>query len=80
MLDKRHLHSYDDPKRSDTSRRSRSRVGPAVRPGTYLAKLTVDGETYEETIRVEADPDLPAGMLPEELTEYEAKERAGFVE
>jgi len=33
-----------------------------------------------ETLRVEADPEAPAGLLEEELKQFEAKQRASFVE
>lgn len=68
----------DPPKRSPGSS-SRSRTGPSVRPGVYLAKLTVDGKEFVEEIRVNSDPDFPAAMLLEELNEFEAKERPGYL-
>jgi hypothetical protein len=68
----------DPPKRSPGSS-SRSRTGPSVRPGVYLAKLTVDGKEFVEEICVNSDPDFPAAMLLEELNEFEAKERPGYL-
>ena len=69
----------DPPKRSSGSS-SRARTGPSVRPGVYLAKLTVDGKEFVEEIRVNSDPDFPAAMLLEELNAFEAKERPGYLE
>ena len=77
------LHHVQWDLRADPPRRygnSRSRVGPAVRPGVYLAKLTVDGKAFQESIHVKSDPDFPAAMLLEELNQFEAKERPGFLE
>jgi hypothetical protein len=34
-------------------------VGPMVLPGTYTAKLTVDGRTYTQSFAVVADPRVP---------------------
>src|SRR5262249_46842871 len=40
-------------------------VGPMVLPGTYSAKLTVDGKSYEQPVTVVADPrvNVPAAGL-----------------
>ena len=32
---------------------------PRVSPGTYTARLTVDGEVMEQKVQVEIDPDHP---------------------
>ena len=36
--------------------------GPAVLPGTYTARLTVDGETYEQPVEVHVDPSLEVDL------------------
>ena len=43
--------------------------GPPVPTGVYRVILTVDGKEYAETVRIEADPNLPPGTLVEEEDE-----------
>ena len=33
-----------------------AQVGPIAAPGKYTSRLTVDGETYQQTIEILADP------------------------
>lgn len=40
-----------------------------VPPGTYRVVLTVDGEQWSQTVRVEADPTLPVSTVPVEEEE-----------
>jgi hypothetical protein len=54
-------------------RRGGSRVGP----GTYTARLTVDGEAFVQKIRVEIDPDHPD---PSWITNEEQAELQEFLE
>ncbi len=58
----------------------RQRLGPPVRPGTYLAKLTVDGDEFLQEILVESDPEFPAALLMEELEELYQKESPDSIE
>jgi photosystem II stability/assembly factor-like uncharacterized protein len=39
---------------------SPNQTGPLVAPGTYTVKLTVDGQTYTQTMKVERDPKVLA--------------------
>lgn len=71
----RHLSEH----RGTDSRYARRPV-PPVSPGVYLARLTVDGEPFEQEIKVIADPESPAAMLFEELNEHERKRRPKFVQ
>jgi photosystem II stability/assembly factor-like uncharacterized protein len=42
-------------------------TGPPANPGTYRVVLSVDGVDYAQTLRVEADPNVPTAVLtPEE--------------
>ncbi len=62
------------------SGRGGNRVGPPVHPGTYLAKLKIDGEEFVQEVRVKSDPEFPAAMLLEELEESVQKQRPEFAE
>jgi hypothetical protein len=45
-------------------RGGRGARGTPVPAGAYRVVLTVDGKEHSQTIRVEADPQLPAGVIP----------------
>jgi photosystem II stability/assembly factor-like uncharacterized protein len=45
-----------------------------VEPGTYRIVLTVDGQEFSRTVKVEADPSLPDALTVEELRAQEAAE------
>jgi photosystem II stability/assembly factor-like uncharacterized protein len=49
--------------------------GPPVPNGVYRVILVVDGKEYAETIRIEADPNLPPGAVGEEQEDELAIER-----
>ena len=55
-------HERLKPNNSNPNRESRfggyRMNGPAVMPGLYVAKLTVNGETYEQSFKVSDDPRL----------------------
>jgi hypothetical protein len=60
--------------------RPAQRYGSPVGQGTYLVRLTVDGETQTQEIQVRADPDFPAALLSEELEARESQERTLVIE
>ena len=66
---------------ADASERQRQwmmrRGGTRVGPGTYTARLTVDGEAMVQKIRVEIDPDHPD---PSWITNQEQAELQEFLE
>jgi hypothetical protein len=46
----------------------RGRGAPGIQPGEYTVQLTVDGQTYAQSVTIKADPrNLPSGAdaLPE---------------
>jgi photosystem II stability/assembly factor-like uncharacterized protein len=45
-------------------------IGPQVAPGNYVARLTVDGQTYEQTVTVLPDPrsDAPIENILEQIS------------
>jgi hypothetical protein len=48
-----------------------------VAPGTYRVVLTVDGQAFTQTLRVDADPNLPPGqVMVEEEANADEKEEA----
>jgi len=51
-----------------------------VKPGTYVARLVVDGKEFLQEIKVQSDPDFPAALLQEELEEETRKQRPEFIE
>jgi hypothetical protein len=57
-----------------------NRTGSAVKPGTYVARLVVDGKEFLQEIKVQSDPDFPAALLQEELEEETRKQRPEFIE
>ncbi|MCH8044772.1 MAG: PDZ domain-containing protein [Planctomycetes bacterium] len=62
------------------SRGQRGRGAAPVKPGAYLARLTVDGKTLVQEIQVAADPERPAALLQEELEQHERKNRPAYIE
>ena len=62
------------------SRGQRGRGAAPVKPGAYLARLTVDGKTLVQEIQVKADPERPAALLQEELEQHERKNRPAYIE
>ena len=56
------------------------RPGPQIAPGTYLAKLIVDGKELVQEVKVEPDPEFASAMLTEELEAFERKQRAEYIE
>ena len=64
-----HVFRWDLRRQATTSRGRRGgfrRGGPAVSPGVYLVKLTVDGDTQQTTVNVVADPDQPSDRVAED--------------
>jgi len=49
----------------DKEVKKRYKNGPLVAPGTYLAKLSVNGETYEQAFEIVMDPKIVAEGLTE---------------
>jgi S1-C subfamily serine protease/photosystem II stability/assembly factor-like uncharacterized protein len=46
--------------------------GPSVPPGTYRVVLIVDGQEFTQTVRVERDPNAPAGLaIQDEILAWE---------
>jgi photosystem II stability/assembly factor-like uncharacterized protein len=57
-----------------------NRAGNPVKPGTYVARLVIDGQEFLQEIKVQADPKFPAALLQEELEETTRKQRPEFIE
>ena len=57
-----------------------NRAGRAVKPGSYVIVLKVDGKEFTREIKVTADPEFPASLLQEELEEETRKQRPEFIE
>jgi photosystem II stability/assembly factor-like uncharacterized protein len=49
----------------------RAGLGPAVEPGMYRLILTVDGKEFAQSIRVEADPAVPATVGANDEAEFD---------
>jgi photosystem II stability/assembly factor-like uncharacterized protein len=60
--------------------RQAPRVGPPVAPGTYLVVLKVGERELSQEVTVLADPELPEGLLSEELEQFERKVRPRYTE
>jgi hypothetical protein len=45
-----------------------------VLPGAYRIVLTVDGQDFNQTLRVEVDPDAPPALTAQEEKESELME------
>ena len=59
---------------------SRNRSGTPVKPGTYVARLVIDGQEFLQEIKVQADPKFPGALLQEELEELTRKQRQEYIE
>jgi hypothetical protein len=51
-----------------------------VAPGTYLVVLKVGERELSQEVTVLADPELPEGLLNEELEQFERKVRPRYTE
>ncbi len=61
-------------------RAAADRPGPPVEPGSYLVRLIVGEQQFQQPLTVRADPEFPGALLTEELEQFEARQRPEHLE